>query len=86
MKPVRPGELLSFVRPSNLPPAEAPSPVLTEDDVVEPPLPPVAEKAPAPGNGSAAAPAPTPPNGEAMVPPPFFLSHLAALLATLVFL
>ncbi|XP_052178712.1 glycerophosphodiester phosphodiesterase GDPDL3-like [Diospyros lotus] len=90
MKPVRPGELLgelsSFVPSSFLPPADAPSPVLTEDDVVEPPLPPVTEGAPAPGNGSAAAPAPTPPNGEAKVPPPFFLSHLAALLATLVFL
>ncbi|XP_052177322.1 glycerophosphodiester phosphodiesterase GDPDL3-like isoform X2 [Diospyros lotus] len=86
MKPVRPGELSSFVPSSFLPPADAPSPVLTEDDVVEPPLPPVTEKAPAPGNGSAAAAAPTPPNGEAKVPPPFFLSHLAALLATLVFL
>ncbi|XP_052178815.1 glycerophosphodiester phosphodiesterase GDPDL3-like isoform X2 [Diospyros lotus] len=86
MKPVRPGELLSFVPSFFSPPAEAPSPVLTEDDVVERPLPPVTEGAPAPSNGPAAAAAPTPPNGEAMVPPPFFLSHLAALLATLVFL
>ncbi|CAH8383119.1 unnamed protein product [Eruca vesicaria subsp. sativa] len=36
-----PGSLLSLVNPTSLPPAQAPSPVFTDDDVTEPPLPPL---------------------------------------------
>ncbi|KAF8112828.1 hypothetical protein N665_0060s0011 [Sinapis alba] len=38
--------LLSLVNPTSLPPAEAPNPVFTADDVTEPPLPPVTAKSP----------------------------------------
>ncbi|KAK4386928.1 Glycerophosphodiester phosphodiesterase GDPDL4 [Sesamum angolense] len=43
MTPVQPGGLISLMAPKFLPPAEAPNPVLTENDVTEPPLPPRAE-------------------------------------------
>lgn len=47
--PAEPGTLLSLASPDAAPPAEAPAPVLEVADVVDPPLPPVAdlvEKAP----------------------------------------
>ncbi|KAK1274014.1 putative glycerophosphoryl diester phosphodiesterase 2 [Acorus gramineus] len=56
MKPVQVGSLLGFIRPNLQPPAQAPSPVLTEADVVaEPPLPPVSVSPvpPPPRNGQA---------------------------------
>jgi len=50
--PVETGGLLQFMSRQSLPPAEPPSPILTESDVVEPPLPPVAKITPA-GNADA---------------------------------
>ncbi|OMP04301.1 Glycerophosphoryl diester phosphodiesterase [Corchorus olitorius] len=44
MSPVQPGSLLQLVTPQYLPPAEAPNPYLTEADVAEAPLPPVASR------------------------------------------
>ncbi|WZY76237.1 hypothetical protein YC2023_022621 [Brassica napus] len=46
MSPIQPGSLLSLVNPTSLPPAQAPSPSFTDDDVTEPPLPPVTTKSP----------------------------------------
>ncbi|KAL0406974.1 UNVERIFIED_CONTAM: Glycerophosphodiester phosphodiesterase GDPDL4 [Sesamum latifolium] len=84
MTPVQPGGLLSLMAPKFLPPAEAPNPVLTENDVTEPPLPPVAEKAPtaSTGNGTTA-PGPTPPNGQPTLLASTILSSIAVLLAAL---
>ncbi|CAH8383106.1 unnamed protein product [Eruca vesicaria subsp. sativa] len=42
----KPGSFLSLVNPKSLPPAEAPNPVFTDDDVTESPLPPVTAKSP----------------------------------------
>ncbi|KAL0399159.1 UNVERIFIED_CONTAM: Glycerophosphodiester phosphodiesterase GDPDL3 [Sesamum radiatum] len=51
--------------PIYLPPAEAPSPILMDNDVVEPPLPPVTERPPLVNTGSGStAPGPTPGNGQ----------------------
>ncbi|KAM5586930.1 glycerophosphodiester phosphodiesterase GDPDL3-like [Rosa sericea] len=84
MKPVPPGALLTVVSPLQLPPAEAPNPVLTESDVIEPPLP----SALAPGitNGSTVVPPQPPPNGQPKIAACFFLSNLALLVATLLLL
>jgi glycerophosphoryl diester phosphodiesterase len=81
MSPVGPGQLLELIQPQ--PPAVAPSPVLSEDDVVDPPLPPVVPR-PRPTNDSTAA-APTPPNGAQpkLSAAVFFCSSVAAILATL---
>ncbi|KAL1213107.1 Glycerophosphodiester phosphodiesterase GDPDL1 [Cardamine amara subsp. amara] len=46
MSPVQPGGLLPFVNSQPIAPAEAPSMVFTDDDVTEPPLPPVIAKSP----------------------------------------
>ncbi|KAG8386058.1 hypothetical protein BUALT_Bualt03G0109500 [Buddleja alternifolia] len=46
MTPVPPGGLIHLMASKNLPPAEAPNPILTESDVVEPPLPPVMQRPP----------------------------------------
>ncbi|CAN6851533.1 unnamed protein product [Brassica oleracea var. botrytis] len=46
MSPIQPGILLSLVNPKSLPPAEAPTPVFTAEDVTESPQPPVTEKSP----------------------------------------
>ncbi|XP_022753067.1 glycerophosphodiester phosphodiesterase GDPDL3-like isoform X2 [Durio zibethinus] len=66
MSPVQPGGLWLLITLPYLPPAEAPNPYLTEGDVVEPPLPPVAAKTPT-SNLSGAATAPTSPNGQPKV-------------------
>ncbi|MBA0864675.1 hypothetical protein Goshw_005077, partial [Gossypium schwendimanii] len=50
MSPVQPGSLYQLITAPYLPPAEAPNPFLTEADVNEPPLPPVAAKAPSTPN------------------------------------
>ncbi|TXG67442.1 hypothetical protein EZV62_008717 [Acer yangbiense] len=85
MSPVQPGSLIQLVTAQDLQPAEAPNPILTESDIAEPPLSPVAEKAPSsPGGGSAAAPTP-PPNGQPKLAACIFLSSLAMLLALLLF-
>lgn len=84
MAPVGPGSLFQLIQPQ--PPAQAPNPVLTDSDVVEPPLPGVVLRPPSTdaANGStAAAPAPAPPNGQPKVAAPIFLCNLAILLATL---
>ncbi|KAL0877402.1 hypothetical protein Bca101_027107 [Brassica carinata] len=46
MSPIQPGSFLSLLNPKSLPPAQAPSPAFTDDDVTEPPLPPVRAKSP----------------------------------------
>ncbi|KAI9186281.1 hypothetical protein LWI28_015721 [Acer negundo] len=43
MSPVQPGSLFQLITPQYMPPAEAPNPILSEPDIVEPPLPPVAK-------------------------------------------
>ncbi|KAK2639873.1 hypothetical protein Ddye_027668 [Dipteronia dyeriana] len=81
MSPVQPGGLIQLVTAQDLQPAQAQNPILTESDIAEPPLPPVAEKPPSsPGGGSAAAPTP-PPNGQPKLTGCIFLSSLAMLLA-----
>ncbi|XP_070006184.1 glycerophosphodiester phosphodiesterase GDPDL3 isoform X1 [Nicotiana tabacum] len=81
LSPVEPGGLLQFMAPQLLPAAEAPNPILTDSDVVEPPLPPVAKITPA-GNESIAA-TPTPPSGQSSVVAGVFTSCVAILLANL---
>ncbi|XP_059662426.1 glycerophosphodiester phosphodiesterase GDPDL3-like [Cornus florida] len=84
MTPVLPGSLMPLITAQYLPPAEAPNPLLTESDVVEPPLPSGEVKGPTSdtGGGSNAA-APTPPNGQPKVDAFILLSNLAILLVTL---
>ncbi|KAF7145889.1 hypothetical protein RHSIM_Rhsim04G0015700 [Rhododendron simsii] len=83
MSPVQPGGLYQLITPSALPPAEAPYPLLTESEVVEAPLPPVAILAPPPGNGSNQATAPTNSNAQLEVVSSVIPSFLAFLIATL---
>ncbi|CAI9787796.1 unnamed protein product [Fraxinus pennsylvanica] len=80
MSPVQPGGLISLMAPQYLPPAEAPGPVLSENDVIEPPLPPVVEKPPTTntGNGSMA-PGPTTRNGQPTIVASMILSSIAVL-------
>nr|XP_004251903.1 glycerophosphodiester phosphodiesterase GDPDL3-like isoform X1 [Solanum lycopersicum] len=81
---VSPGVLQQFMSRQSLPPAEAPSPILTESDVVEPPLPPVAKITPTARNESTASAAPTSPTGQSSVVAGVFTSCLTILLADLV--
>ncbi|XP_058218835.1 glycerophosphodiester phosphodiesterase GDPDL3 [Rhododendron vialii] len=86
MLPVYSKGLWSTMDPQDRPPAEAPKPVLTNADVVDPPLPPVVSKAAPPSDtGSGFIPsAPTPKqNGQPKVVAFNFPSYLAALIATL---
>ncbi|KAG7650818.1 Glycerophosphodiester phosphodiesterase domain [Arabidopsis thaliana x Arabidopsis arenosa] len=46
MLPVQPGALLGAMNPLSLPPAQAPDLIITDADVIEPPLPPVTAKSP----------------------------------------
>ncbi|KAJ4909878.1 Glycerophosphodiester phosphodiesterase GDPDL3 [Raphanus sativus] len=46
MSPIQPGNLLSLLNPKSLPPAEAPNPVFTADNITESPQPPATEKSP----------------------------------------
>ncbi|PPD79074.1 hypothetical protein GOBAR_DD23985 [Gossypium barbadense] len=80
MSPVQPGSLLQLVTTDYLPPAEAPKPYLTESDVVEPPLPPVAKttSTSTPLGTVAAAPAP---NGQPKVAASIIVPLMAVLLA-----
>ncbi|KAK4341888.1 hypothetical protein RND71_037704 [Anisodus tanguticus] len=80
MSPVQPGLLLGLMAPQSLPPAEAPNPVLTENDVIEPPLPPVAKINPASDNGSTAAGPNPPPNGQSSLVASILMSSVAILL------
>lgn len=82
--PVETGGLLQFMSRQSLPPAEPPSPILTESDVVEPPLPPVAKITPTARNESTANAAPTSPIGQSSVVTGVFTCCLTILLADLV--
>ncbi|XP_039064147.1 glycerophosphodiester phosphodiesterase GDPDL3-like isoform X2 [Hibiscus syriacus] len=64
MNPVKPGDLLQLVTSDYLPPAEAPNPYLTDADVVEPPLPPVAAKTPTSTPSSTTSSPRSSPNGQ----------------------
>ncbi|KAF7140534.1 hypothetical protein RHSIM_Rhsim06G0225500 [Rhododendron simsii] len=86
MLPVYSKGLWSTMDPQDRPPAEAPKPVLTHADVVEPPLPPVVPKAAPPSDtGSGFIPsAPTPKlNGQPKVVAFNIPSYLAVVIATL---
>ncbi|EOY12177.1 PLC-like phosphodiesterase family protein, putative isoform 1 [Theobroma cacao] len=80
MSPVQPGSLLQLVTAEYLPPAEAPNPYLTEADIAESPLPPVAAKTPT-SSPSGAAPSPTSPNGQPKVAASVIVPPMAVLLA-----
>ncbi|KAE9458305.1 hypothetical protein C3L33_09785, partial [Rhododendron williamsianum] len=80
MLPVDSKGLWSILDPQDQPPAQAPKPVLTNADVVEPPLPPVVSKAAPPSDTGN----PTPKqNGQPKVVAFNFPSYLAVLIATL---
>ncbi|XP_073272426.1 glycerophosphodiester phosphodiesterase GDPDL3-like [Primulina huaijiensis] len=82
MTPVLPGGLLPLM--ASLPPAQAPNPVLTESDIVEPPLSP-AIKPPVVNNGDGSTvPGPTPQNGQSSVVASMVLSVIAIVLAAIV--
>ncbi|CAN4103962.1 unnamed protein product [Withania somnifera] len=81
MTPVQPGNLLSLMAAQFLPPAEAPNPVLTESDVTEPPLPPVAKIKPSSDNGSTAKAPAAAPSGQSSVVASILMSSVAILLA-----
>ncbi|KAK4398585.1 Glycerophosphodiester phosphodiesterase GDPDL3 [Sesamum angolense] len=77
--------LIDLISPRYLPPAEAPSPILMDDDVAEPPLPPVTERPPTVTTGSGStAPGPTPRNGQPTLFPSTILHVLAISLSTLI--
>ncbi|KAL7217858.1 hypothetical protein ACSBR2_011147 [Camellia fascicularis] len=84
MSPVQAGGLLQLMAAPDLPPAQAPNPILTESDVVEPPLPAVVVKSPTSDIGNVTiSPTTTPSNGLPKVVSFIFLSYPASLLATL---
>ncbi|XP_017436989.1 glycerophosphodiester phosphodiesterase GDPDL3-like [Vigna angularis] len=81
MEPVAVGGLLQGMDKSLLPPAMAPAPLLTEDEVTEPPLPPLSKISPSsPISGPGA---PPPRNAQAKVTVCIFLSTLTLLVASL---
>ncbi|XP_043691000.1 glycerophosphodiester phosphodiesterase GDPDL4-like isoform X2 [Telopea speciosissima] len=88
MSPVQPAGLLQVITTPYLPPAEAPNPVLTDADVIEPPLPSLVQKKP---TSEAGGPATSPtaairaPNGQPRNASSFFLSYFVVLLAFLLF-
>ncbi|THG01479.1 hypothetical protein TEA_010309 [Camellia sinensis var. sinensis] len=84
MSPVQAGGLLQLMAAPDLPPAQSPNPILTESDVVEPPLPAVVVKSPTSDIGNVTiSPTTTPSNGLPKVVSFIFLSYPASLLATL---
>ncbi|XVE80466.1 hypothetical protein DITRI_Ditri14bG0141900 [Diplodiscus trichospermus] len=81
MSSVEPGSLYQAITFEYLPPAEAPNPYLTEADVMEPPLPPVAAKTRTSGpSGSAAVPT-TSRSGQPKVAASVIVPFTAVLLA-----
>lgn len=84
MQPVEAGSLFGVISNTLLPPAVAPLPPLTKDEVVEPPLPPVAKIAPAasPASGTKSPPG----NAQPKVSACFFLSSLAVFVASILLL
>ncbi|CAN1220776.1 Glycerophosphodiester phosphodiesterase GDPDL3, partial [Linum grandiflorum] len=85
MAPVRAGSLLGVIQPPSLPPAQAPSPPLTENDIAEPPLPAVGDKPTTPTPPGAGATPPTPSNGYPKVGDSFTVWSVAMLLFTALF-
>ncbi|XP_043688506.1 glycerophosphodiester phosphodiesterase GDPDL3-like [Telopea speciosissima] len=87
MLPVQPDGLMQSIPNNALPPAEAPNQILTDSNVIEPPLPPVVQKLPTfVTPGPAAAPTASTPNGQPQRATDFFLSSLLlVLLAFLIF-
>ncbi|WCJ33025.1 Glycerophosphodiester phosphodiesterase GDPDL3 [Euphorbia peplus] len=81
MSPVQPGSLLQLITREFLPPAEAPYPVLEEDEVAESPLAPVQARAPSSSPGTTASP--PKPSGQPKTAACFVMSNLAILLAVL---
>ncbi|KAJ8527656.1 hypothetical protein K7X08_015107 [Anisodus acutangulus] len=84
LSPVEPGGLLQLMARQSLPPAEAPNPILSESDVVEPPLPPIAKITPAAGNESTADATPTSRFGQSSVVAAVLTCCLTILLVDLV--
>ncbi|KAF4359304.1 glycerophosphodiester phosphodiesterase GDPDL4 [Cannabis sativa] len=82
MSPVQPGALLQLISPPFMPPSEAPSPVLTLEDVSEPPLPPVSPTGSA-SNPNSTAPAPASRNAQPKIAAGSILLSLAMLLSAL---
>ncbi|KAJ0898978.1 putative glycerophosphodiester phosphodiesterase [Helianthus annuus] len=66
MEPSKPGQLLDFMTPQLMPPAEAPNPILTDADVADAPIPPATKKAPPP-SGNSTSPSGQPPKATARV-------------------
>ncbi|XP_062077296.1 glycerophosphodiester phosphodiesterase GDPDL3-like [Humulus lupulus] len=81
MSPVAPGSLIQLITSPYMPPSEAPNPVLTLDDVSEPPLPPVSPTSSisAP-NSTARAPSP---NAQPKIAAGSLLLSLALLLSAI---
>ncbi|KAF2288382.1 hypothetical protein GH714_007190 [Hevea brasiliensis] len=88
MASVQPGSLMQLITRENLPPAEAPNPVLTENDVTESPLPSVPARVPSssPGGGTTQAAPPGAPNRQPKIAACFFLTNLAILLTVFLLL
>lgn len=84
MSPVQPGSLLAIMSKQDLPPAEAPNPILTDDSVIEPPLPPVTARPPPTNTSGSTAPGPVAPNGQATLVAGSILSGMALLVAAFV--
>lgn len=84
MSPVQPGSLLAIMSKQDLPPAEAPNPILTDDSVIEPPLPPVTARPPPTNSSGSTAPGPVAPNGQATLVAGSILSGMGLLLAAFV--
>ncbi|CAN1290672.1 Glycerophosphodiester phosphodiesterase GDPDL3 [Linum perenne] len=74
--------LLGVILPPSLPPAQAPMPPLTENDIAEAPLPAVGDKPSAPTPPGAGATPPSPSNGEPKVVAYSTVSGVAMLLFT----
>ncbi|KAK6149377.1 hypothetical protein DH2020_016902 [Rehmannia glutinosa] len=80
MSPVKPGGLIPLMENLFFPPPQAPNPILTENDVGEPPLPPIMERSPS-VNGSTA-PGPIRPSGQSTLVASTILSTIGILLAS----
>ncbi|KAL3640015.1 hypothetical protein CASFOL_014983 [Castilleja foliolosa] len=84
MSPVAPGALLELMALPALPPAQPPNPTLSEDDVSEPPLPPVAARPPTTNSSISPTPAPPRRGGQSALVSSTLLSSIAILLAAFV--
>ncbi|GLU23862.1 hypothetical protein SLE2022_398380 [Rubroshorea leprosula] len=82
MIPAPPGFFMGLIAPAFMPPADAPSPVLTVQDVVEPPLPDAVAKSPSTSPAGSPSTSP-PPNEQPKVTACIFVSNLAMLLVVL---